>query len=93
MYARISGHQNYSSRNPFDCTEIFAKLFDFKVKADLTANAEIDKTSMYQIIYNLIYISLCRSVNRLLHCIQYHFELHFRYFYFNNWANKRYKWA
>ena len=74
MYARISGHQNYSSRNPFDCTEIFAKLFDFKVKTDLTANAEIDKTSMYQIIYNLIYISLYhimfsqRSANKLLQC-------------------------
>ena len=65
MYARISGHQNYSSRNPFDCTEIFAKLFDFKVKADLTANAEIDKTSMYQIIYNLIYISLYHIIQWL----------------------------
>ena len=53
MYARILGHQNYGSRNPFDCTEIFAKLFDFEVKTDLAANTDIDKTSMYQIIYNL----------------------------------------
>ena len=54
MYARILGHQNYSSRNPFDCTEIFAKLFDFEIKKDLTANAEIDKTSMYFVIMGFV---------------------------------------